>query len=82
MEVPKLVMKVLIIKNPQLIVNNINNTSCKDLLMASFTTEQECSELKNRRVKHFGFEFNYSSNDIDADKPIQEGKHRLFRKKM
>lgn len=44
-----------------------------DLLNASFQVELECSDLKNRRVKHFGFEFDYSVNDIDADKPIDEG---------
>eukprot|EP00088_Acartia_fossae_P051302 TRINITY_DN5762_c0_g1_i5.p1 TRINITY_DN5762_c0_g1~~TRINITY_DN5762_c0_g1_i5.p1 ORF type:complete len:621 (+),score=99.24 TRINITY_DN5762_c0_g1_i5:29-1891(+) len=28
--------------------------------------------LKNRQVKHYGYEFNYETNDIDADKPLPE----------
>ena len=28
--------------------------------------------MKHRQVKHFGFEFNYSTNDIDPDDPLEE----------
>ena len=28
--------------------------------------------LKHRQVKHFGFEFNYSTNDIDPDLPLDD----------
>lgn len=27
--------------------------------------------MRNRFVRHFGFEFNYSSNKINSDKPIE-----------
>lgn len=28
--------------------------------------------LKHRQVKHFGFEFRYDTNNVDADKPLTE----------
>lgn len=33
----------------------------------------ERSELKHRQVKHFGFEFKYGINDVDADDPLPQG---------
>ncbi|XP_015434660.1 PREDICTED: alkylated DNA repair protein alkB homolog 8, partial [Dufourea novaeangliae] len=32
--------------------------------------ESDSSELKHRKVKHFGYEFQYNSNRVDPDKPI------------
>jgi alkylated DNA repair protein alkB homolog 8 len=31
------------------------------------------SDLKNRKVKHFGYEFLYGSNNIDVNNPLDEG---------
>lgn len=33
----------------------------------------ERRELKHRQVKHFGFEFKYGINDVDADDPLPQG---------
>ncbi|KAL6462412.1 hypothetical protein MHYP_G00288340 [Metynnis hypsauchen] len=30
-------------------------------------------ELKNRRVKHYGYEFRYDNNNVDKDKPLPGG---------
>lgn len=30
------------------------------------------SDLKNRRVKHYGYEFRYGTNDVDENKPLKE----------
>ncbi|CAH2979190.1 unnamed protein product [Chilo suppressalis] len=32
----------------------------------------ESSNLKNRLVKHYGYEFRYGSNDVDLDSPLPE----------
>ncbi|XP_058060967.1 alkylated DNA repair protein alkB homolog 8 [Anopheles bellator] len=34
-------------------------------------TEQHGSVLKNRKVKHFGYEFLYGSNNVDRSKPLR-----------
>ncbi|XP_030836712.1 alkylated DNA repair protein alkB homolog 8 isoform X2 [Strongylocentrotus purpuratus] len=34
--------------------------------------------LKHRKVKHHGYEFNYSSNNIDRDKPLPGGMPELY----
>lgn len=34
--------------------------------------------LKHRRVKHFGYEFNYENNTVDKDKPLPGGKYILI----
>lgn len=33
-------------------------------------TEENSSVLKHRQVKHFGYEFRYDTNNVDADKPL------------
>lgn len=33
----------------------------------------ERSELKHRKVKHFGFEFKYGINDVDMEDPLPQG---------
>lgn len=30
------------------------------------------SNLKNRQVKHYGYEFRYGSNDVDLSSPLSE----------
>ncbi|XP_056012477.1 alkylated DNA repair protein alkB homolog 8-like isoform X2 [Ostrea edulis] len=37
------------------------------------TLTNERGELKHRQVKHFGFEFKYGVNDVDADDPLPQG---------
>jgi len=35
-------------------------------------------ELKHRRVKHYGYEFKYSINNVDPDDPLSEGIPEVF----
>ena len=47
----------------------------EETLVNLFNWENSRSQenvLKHRQVKHFGFEFNYSTNDIDPDVPLEE----------
>ena len=47
----------------------------EEILLNLFNWENSRSQenvLKHRQVKHFGFEFNYSTNDIDPDVPLDE----------
>ncbi|CAH2062775.1 unnamed protein product, partial [Iphiclides podalirius] len=37
-----------------------------------FDWEDTDSNLKNRQVKHFGYEFRYGSNDVDLDAPLPQ----------
>lgn len=37
-----------------------------------WTEVVESSSLKNRQVKHFGYEFRYGSNDVDLSNPLEE----------
>lgn len=34
--------------------------------------DTESSSLKNRQVKHYGYEFRYGSNDVDLNSPLLE----------
>lgn len=34
--------------------------------------EIDVGSLKNRQVKHYGYEFRYGSNDVDLDNPLSE----------
>jgi alkylated DNA repair protein alkB family protein 8 len=43
-----------------------------DFFMSEFKEVDEKESLKNRQVKHYGYEFNYVTNDIDYDVPLQE----------
>lgn len=36
-------------------------------------TELEGSAMKHREVKHFGYEFRYDINNVDKDKPLEQG---------
>lgn len=37
-----------------------------------WTCEKDINSLKNRQVKHYGYEFRYGSNDVDLDSPLSE----------
>ncbi|KPJ16223.1 Alkylated DNA repair protein alkB-like 8 [Papilio machaon] len=39
-------------------------------LIEVFDWENEKPNLKNRQVRHFGYEFRYGSNDVDLDAPL------------
>lgn len=39
-------------------------------LIAWNKPEESSSVLKHRQVKHFGYEFRYDINNVDADKPL------------
>ena len=41
------------------------------LFLKLFNIIQE-SNLKNRQVKHYGYEFRYGSNDVDLSSPLEE----------
>lgn len=36
-------------------------------------------QLKHRRVKHYGYEFKYSINNVDPDDPLPESIPELFK---
>lgn len=36
-------------------------------------------QLKHRRVKHYGYEFKYSINNVDPDDPLPEGIPDVYR---
>lgn len=40
--------------------------------LVEFLNEGEFTDLKNRRVKHFGYEFRYGTNDVDETKPLEQ----------
>lgn len=44
------------------------------LLLSSLDwgNETATGSMKNRRVKHFGYEFMYSNNNIDLNNPLEE----------
>ena len=47
----------------------------EEILLNLFDWENSRSQenvLKHRQVKHFGFEFNYSTNDIDPNVPLDD----------
>jgi hypothetical protein len=41
--------------------------------VVQFLNSQPWSDVKRRRVQHYGFEFNYRVNDIDRQAPLTEG---------
>ncbi|XP_055599137.1 alkylated DNA repair protein alkB homolog 8 [Uranotaenia lowii] len=47
--------------------------SFEKMLMQSVNwDEEDCGTLKHRRVRHFGYEFLYGTNNIDRSKPLQQ----------
>ncbi|XP_076233669.1 tRNA (carboxymethyluridine(34)-5-O)-methyltransferase ALKBH8 [Calliopsis andreniformis] len=54
----------------RLIENIITEEEEKILLNTINWNYKDSSDLKNRKVKHYGYEFLYNSNTVDLDKPI------------
>ncbi|CAK9821625.1 Alkylated DNA repair protein alkB homolog 8 [Anthophora retusa] len=54
----------------QLIENVLTEEQERMLLSTIDWYNEELSALKHRRVKHFGYEFQYNSNKVDPEKPI------------
>ncbi|KPJ01040.1 Alkylated DNA repair protein alkB-like 8 [Papilio xuthus] len=44
----------------------------EEKLIEVFDWENEKPNLKNRQVRHFGYEFRYGSNDVDLDAPLSD----------
>ncbi|KAJ0179590.1 hypothetical protein K1T71_005302 [Dendrolimus kikuchii] len=42
------------------------------LKLFDWIDDKGSSSLKNRQVKHYGFEFRYGSNDVDLNDPLEE----------
>lgn len=64
----------------KLIENCITEEEEETLLNTIDWSTEESSDLKHRKVKHFGYEFQYGSNKIDPDKcitPIPDDYHFL-----
>lgn len=41
------------------------------------TNNSEVKDLKKRKVKHYGYEFRYGSNDCDDNKPLNDPENKL-----
>ncbi|XP_016912340.2 alkylated DNA repair protein alkB homolog 8 isoform X1 [Apis cerana] len=54
----------------KLIEDFITEEEEKMLLSTITWNNEELSDLKHRKVKHFGYEFQYDTNKVDLDKPI------------
>lgn len=44
----------------------------KFIKLFDWTSTSETSNLKNRQVKHYGYEFRYGTNDVDLNSPLIE----------
>jgi len=56
------------------IIPNFTTQENEAAILQSFAWEEKNQEsiLKHREVKHFGFEFNYKTNNIDPDAPLDD----------
>jgi len=56
------------------VVPNFVTEAEESEILSLFNWDESTKEtvLKHRQVKHYGFEFNYSTNDIDPDDPLEE----------
>ncbi|KAI8440595.1 hypothetical protein MSG28_001816 [Choristoneura fumiferana] len=54
------------------ILNDFITPEEEDLFLKLFDFEQS-SNLKNRQVRHYGYEFRYGSNDVDLASPLEAG---------
>ncbi|XP_011555104.3 alkylated DNA repair protein alkB homolog 8 [Plutella xylostella] len=63
-------------KDPQglHIFSNFISNDEESLFLQLFDSEDDInsSNLKNRYVKHYGYEFRYGSNDVDLSSPLEE----------
>lgn len=55
-----------------LLLNNFISIDEEANFLNLFNWNPESSNLKNRQVKHYGFEFRYGSNDVDLSSPLEE----------
>lgn len=56
------------------IFSNFISNDEESLFLQLFDSEDDVnsSNLKNRYVKHYGYEFRYGSNDVDLTSPLEE----------
>ncbi|KAL0884252.1 hypothetical protein ABMA27_016242 [Loxostege sticticalis] len=56
------------------IINDFITIQEEDTFMKLFDWDEniDSSKLKNRQVKHYGYEFRYGSNDVDLTSPLHE----------
>ncbi|CAH1635386.1 unnamed protein product [Spodoptera littoralis] len=61
-------------ENPKglLLLNDFITQEEEKEFIKLFDWNPECNNLKNRLVKHFGYEFRYGSNDVDLNSPLIE----------
>lgn len=61
-------------ENPKglLLLNDFITQEEEKAFIKLFDWNPECNNLKNRLVKHFGYEFRYGSNDVDLSSPLIE----------
>ncbi|CAH0560688.1 unnamed protein product [Brassicogethes aeneus] len=44
----------------------------EETLLELCNFDESCGSMKNRQVKHYGYEFRYDINNVDKDKPLKE----------
>lgn len=56
------------------IINDFITIQEEETFMKLFDWDEniDSSKLKNRQVKHYGYEFRYGSNDVDLTSPLHE----------
>ena len=61
-------------ENPKglLLLDNFISIEEEKQFLKLFDWNPESNNLKNRQVKHFGYEFRYGSNDVDLNSPLIE----------
>lgn len=59
--------------NGLLLINDLITPEEEEAFIKLFDfKEDKESNLKNRQVKHYGYEFRYGSNDVDLSSPLHE----------
>lgn len=54
------------------IVENFVSEDEETLLLSLNDFSSDSDTMKHRKVKHYGFEFRYDTNNVDKDKPLQQ----------
>ncbi|XP_026747468.1 alkylated DNA repair protein alkB homolog 8 [Trichoplusia ni] len=52
------------------LLNNFITTEDEKIFLKLFDWNPESNNLKNRLVRHYGYEFRYGSNDVDLNNPL------------
>lgn len=57
-----------------IVINDFITKEEEDQLVKlfDFKNNNNLGDMKHRQVKHFGYEFNYHTNNIDKDKPLEK----------